>query len=298
MKLNREIWNRALTLEREFIRRGEEVSRIKLQESLQIPQAEAQHIIFALDNKDIIKSTPDTFQADDKKLIVFSDVHIPFQDDLAIQTMLEFAEEYRPDIIVILGDLIDFYQISTFVKNPAKKSVKIEIDETRKFLTELRRMFPDARIIFKTGNHEDRLEKYIFQNAKQIADLVSDLLPIQLNLSALNIEYMTEPFSIGKLWFLHGHEKPGGAYNPEYITNVMWNYIYDHFIVGHFHRKQQKTFKNISGDTFWTGALGYLAGAMDYAILNKWTQGFCTVQYSSNGHFRAENREIANGEIF
>lgn len=298
MKLSREIWNRAIMLEREFIRRGEEISRSKIQESLQISQAEAQHIIFALDNKDIIKSNPDVFHADDKKLAVFSDVHIPFQDDLALNAMIEFLQEYKPDIILLLGDVIDFYQISTFIKNPAKKSVKSEIEETKTFLAELRYLFPDAQIIYKTGNHEDRLEKFIFQNAKQIADLISDLLPLQLGLKELDIEYKTEPFAIGKLWFLHGHEKPGGAYNPEYITNVMWQYIHDNFIVGHFHRKQQKTFKNISGDTFWTGALGYLAGEMDYAILNKWTQGFCTVDYSQSGHFRANNHEILQGEIF
>lgn len=298
MKLNRDIWNRTLLLEREFIRRGEEISRLKIQDSLQITQAEAQHIIFALDNKDIIRSTPDVFQADDKKLLVFSDVHFPFQDNLAVQSMMQFAIEYQPDIIVMLGDMIDFYQISTFVKNPAKKSVKQEIDETRKFLEELRYQFPQARIIFKTGNHCDRMEKFIFQNAKQIHDLISDLLPLQLGLDTLKIEYITEPFAVGKLWFLHGHEKPGGAYNPEYITNVIWQYVHDHFIVGHFHRKQQKTFKNISGATFWTGALGYLAGQMEYALLNKWTQGFCTIDYSKNGHFRATNREIQNGEIF
>ena len=298
MKLSREIWNRAITLEREFIRRGEEISRLKIQDSFQISQAEAQHIIFALNNKDIIKSNPDVFQADGQRLLIMSDIHFPFQDDLALHSMLDFSFEYRPDIIVLLGDIIDFYQISTFVKNPAKKSVKAEILETKKFLTELRYHFPDARIIYKTGNHEDRLEKYIFQNAKEIHDLISELLPNELGLKDLKIEYMSEPFAIGKLWFLHGHEKPGGAYNPEYICNVIWQYVHDHFIVGHFHRKQQKTFKNISGETFWTGALGYLAGQMDYAILNKWTQGFCTVDYSSNGHFRATNREILNGEIF
>lgn len=298
MKLNKEIWNRAITLEREFQRRDEEISRMKLQDSLQITQAEAQHIIFALNNKDIIKSMPDQFEADDKRCLIFSDVHIPFQDELAVQSMLEFALEYKPDIIVLLGDIIDFYQISSFVKNPTKKSVKSEIEETKKFLTELRFQFKDSRIIFKTGNHCDRMEKYIFQSAPKISDLISDLLPVQLNLKELNIEYMAEPFAIGKLWCLHGHEKPGGAYNPEYITNVMWQYIHDHFIVGHYHRRQQKTFKNISGDTFWTGALGYLAGQMDYALLNKWTQGFCTVDFSKNGHFRAKNYEILNGEIF
>lgn len=298
MQIDKNLWFRTITLEREFSRRGESISRGKLQDALQIPQAQAQDLIFALENKDVIRATPDTFEADGERALILADVHIPFQDKLCVDAIMEYGLEYKPTTIIIDGDLIDFYQISRFVKNPQKKSTSTEIEETKKFLTEMRHNFPDAKILYKSGNHEDRLEHYICQSATQIYDLVSDLLPVKLNLAGLNIQYLTEPFAVGKLWVLHGHEKPGGSYNPEYVCNVMWKYIHDHFIVGHFHRKQQKTFKNISGHTFWTGSLGYCAGAMDYAILNQWTQGFCTVDFSRDGNFRAYNHEISDGEIF
>lgn len=296
--MNKTTWTRALQLDAEMSRRGEEVTRTVIQDSLQVTQAEAQHIVWSLENKDIIKCNPDIFSADGERCIICADIHIPYQDNLAVSAMLEYMLEYDPTTIIIDGDLLDFYQISTFVKNPAMKSAKKEMEETRKFLTDLRQMFPVSKIIYKSGNHEDRLDKYIFQSAKAISDLIDDLLPVKLGLHDLNIEYKIDPFSFGKLWILHGHEKPGGAYNPEYITNVIWQYVHDHFCVGHFHRGQEKVFKNISGDTFWACSVPYLAGKMDYAPLNKWNQGFVRVDYSNNGNFRGRMLKIIDGEIY
>jgi metallophosphoesterase superfamily enzyme len=297
LKINKTLWNRALTLDREFQSRGEEISRGKLQDALQISQAESQNIIFALNNKDIIRSEPEQLIAENEKAVVLCDIHIPFQDNLCVQSIMEYCLQNKIDTFILNGDVIDFYKISRFIKNPTKKSVSNEIEETRKFLTELRYNFPQSRIIFKQGNHELRMEHYIMSNASEIYDLISDLLPIKLNFKELNIEYIMEPFSIGKLWVLHGHEKPAGG-NPEWVCNVMWQYVYDHFCVGHFHRTQEKTFKSISGQTFNTNAIGYCAGKMDYAILNKWNQGFMRVDFSVNGIFRTSNLKIQDGEIY
>lgn len=211
--MNKTTWTRALQLDAEMSRRGEEVTRTVIQDSLQVTQAEAQHIVWSLENKDIIKCNPDIFSADGERCIICADIHIPYQDNLAVSAMLEYMLEYDPTTIIIDGDLID-------------------------------------------------------------------------------------PFSFGKLWILHGHEKPGGAYNPEYITNVIWQYVHDHFCVGHFHRGQEKVFKNISGDTFWACSIPYLAGKMDYAPLNKWNQGFVRVDYSNNGNFRGRMLKIIDGEIY
>ena len=273
------------------------MSRGKLQDALQLSQAEAQHIIFALDNKDIIRSEPDVLEVGNEKALVIADIHIPFQDDLCLSSIMEYATQNRVDTFILDGDVIDFYKISRFVKNPSKKSVASEIAETKKFLSDLRQNFPEARIIYKQGNHELRLEHYIMSNASEIYDLVSDLLPVRLNFSGLNIEYITDPFRIGKLWVLHGHEKPAGG-NPEWVCNVMWQFVYDHFVVGHFHRTQEKIFKTIAGDTFCTNAVGYCAGKMDYAILNKWNHGFCQVDFMSDGRFRTHNYKIENGVIY
>lgn len=297
--LNRNTWSRVITLEKEFARRGEVYGRRAIQETLQVSSSFARLLEFALYNKDVIRYKPDMIDIGEGTVeIVISDIHIPFQDKAAVEAALSWADAQKPDIITLLGDTIDFYKISRFTKNPKNKSVAQEIKETRKFLEDLRHRYKNARIIFKKGNHEDRMDSYIMSQAAEIYDLVDGLLEIKLGLHDLDIEFKEDFFQIGKLWHLHGHEKPGGSYNPEYICNVMFGVVLDHCVFGHFHRCQTKPFKNIAGKVYWVGGLGYLAGEMDYAKINKWGQGVAKIVYEKNGHFRPEVRSIVNGEVY
>lgn len=143
-----------------------------------------------------------------------------------------------------------------------------------------------------------RLDRYLMSQASEIYDLVNDLIETKLGFKELGIEYITEPFKIGKLNHLHGHEKGKGMNNPEYITNVVFNFVLDHFICGHFHRSQEKIFKRIDKSIFLGTSVGYLAGDMEYAQLNKWNQGFATVIYGDRGRFKAQNHKIFNGEVY
>lgn len=291
------LWERAVKIWREAQRRGEKMGRVRFRELLGVSDTLARHILFALENRDVIKVEPAEFRGVQKELIL-ADLHIPFHDEYAVQLALDFGEEAGVDTIVLLGDLVDFYMISPFRKLRSRKSVGEEVTEARQFLTNLRERFPDARIILKAGNHERRLQKFIMTNAPQIEDLVKNLLQDKLNLSALNIEYYEQPFRIGKLWHLHGDEKSGRGGNPEYITNVMWKYIHDHFIVGHFHRSQEKIFKKITGEMFWGGAVGWLGKSLDWAPLTNWTQGFALVTYDEGGNFRAKVYTIIDGRVY
>lgn len=298
MELTKCIWTRVLELNTELVRRGEIMTRKKLAEAFQISEFHARFLHEAFNNRHIIALKSDQIDTTHgEKVLVLSDMHIPYHDRSAVETALSYGDEYSPNIIVLLGDIIDFYKISRYVKNPSKKSISTEINETSKFLTELRCRFPEAKIIYYKGNHECRLDTYLMSQANELYDLLEDLLENKLNLKQLNIEYKTEPFKIGKLWYMHGHEKPGGSYNPEYVTNVIFKYVLDNFIVGHFHRNQTKLFKRIDKTAYKGMAIGYLAGEMEYALLNAWNHGFATVDYGNNGEFRSQVHIILNGEI-
>ena len=295
-----DIWRRAIALKKKADEEGESLGRQKLMELLDITEPLARCIVFALTYRDILNCSSTSYPVEtDTTELLFGDVHIPFQNKASVEVMLDYAKEIKPDIISIMGDLQDCYQISTFNTNPIRgKRLFDEIKEGRNFLYKLREMFPEARIIFYRGNHEERIERYIFDRAPQLAELVAGLLIDKLELKQLNIEYITELFAIGKLWHLHGHEKPSGSYNPEYICNVFSQYIGDHFVVFHFHRTQSKTFKRI-GNRFWnTYSVGCLCGDLDYARLNKWQNGFGVARYDSEGNFTFDNKTILNGVIY
>ena len=298
MAINKELWQRTIVICNESERRNEVITREKLRDLLQVGIRTADNLRFAYLNKQIINFNPEIKITNTIKEIVINDIHIPFEDSLAVTSILDFIDYYKPNVIVLNGDIIDFYQVSSFIKNPLNKSVSAEIKLVNKFLERLRNLCPDSRIIYKEGNHENRLQKYLLQNANAIFDLVTDLFQVKVGINELDIEYIVEPFKIGNLWHLHGHEKPGGAYNPEYITNVLWQYINNHFICGHYHRNQEKVFKrSLDKETFWAGAVGYLAGDLEYAVLNKWSQGFATIEHINDKHFKPTLYNMENGII-
>jgi predicted phosphodiesterase len=302
MKITTELFNQAIMLDREFRKRGEKLSRNTLSDALKIPIQQARYLLFAIQNIDILQFKKPVIECDaDFSALVISDLHIPYQDNIAVELALSYGESKKVSTIILLGDIIDFYQISTFLHNPKKQSVFEEINLTRIFLQDLRKRFPNARIIFKRGNHEDRLDKYIIRNAPEIHSLIDNLLPNVLKLQDLNIEHIIDPFQLGYLWLLHGHEFRCTG-NAEWICNLAFNQIHDHFIMGHWHRKQDKIFPHITQDKKWSGnAIGWLGSpvaAEDYARLNKWNNGFAIIDFNKKGQFKVDNKVILNGEIY
>lgn len=89
----------------------------------------------------------------DNNILLISDLHIPYHNISAITAALKYGEEAKVNTIIINGDLIDFYQISRFQKDPRKRSIKYEFDATKEFLRVLRATFPNARIYWVKGNH-------------------------------------------------------------------------------------------------------------------------------------------------
>jgi UDP-2,3-diacylglucosamine pyrophosphatase LpxH len=263
-----------------------------------VGQSLAQHIVFALENQDIIQARHTVIPVPESKYLVIADLHIPFQDEEVLKTILEYADREQVDGIVINGDLLDFYKISRFRKNPLERSTREELKQARDFLTGLRMRYPTARIIYKEGNHDRRLENYIIDNVPELYDVLDCFLEKQLGLKGLNIHYIKDPFNLGKLTVLHGDETQYRGGNAVNVCETYWKYIYNHFIVAHCHRKDQRSYKNIYGEVFWTGSLGYCATDMEYARINKWTRGFSIVNFLSDGRFRARIFDVVDGEIY
>lgn len=86
---------------------------------------------------------------------VASDIHFPYQDDKAIDAFLSAVEKGKPDIIVLNGDLLDFYKLSRFSKDPSGKNPEEEIEMCKNFLQRLRDTAGrNPRIYYTIGNHE------------------------------------------------------------------------------------------------------------------------------------------------
>lgn len=138
------------------------------------------------------------------KFIVISDIHYPYHDAKAIKCVLDFIQDKDIDIIILNGDILDFYDVSSFDKDPDRvNSLQKEIDMSTKFFKKLRTIKPDARIVFIKGNHEFRLERYLKKHP-ELYSLDALKLPNLLDLKKYNIEYSDKGIKLGNLKIIHG----------------------------------------------------------------------------------------------
>jgi hypothetical protein len=56
------------------------------------------------------------FHVETRRNVILSDIHIPFHDDEALSLAIAEAESYRPDGIILNGDIVDFFAVSRWEK--------------------------------------------------------------------------------------------------------------------------------------------------------------------------------------
>lgn len=124
----------------------------------------------------------------------------PFHDRKAMDVALMMIEDENPDLIVNLGDFIDFPEFGKFEQEPAfANTTQKTIDEAYNFLCQQRAAAPNAKIVLIEGNHDRRLQKAIISNAKAAFGLRRAAspdgwpvlsIPYLLRLEELDVEYV------------------------------------------------------------------------------------------------------------
>ena len=86
-----------------------------------------------------------------KRILVISDMHVPYHHKDSIEFLKEIKKEYKPDTIINIGDLLDFHAISMHEHNPDLFSAGHELKEARKYIKELEDIFP--KMVEVDSNH-------------------------------------------------------------------------------------------------------------------------------------------------
>lgn len=232
------------------------------------------------------------------RILIISDLHVPYHDAAAVKAALDYGKRQRVDIIYINGDFADFYAVSRHDKDPTR-TLKNEIAQCRKMLRHIRARFPAARIIFKVGNHEDRMERFLAKNAPVLLGVPEFQIPDILKLSELNIEYVPSLglTFMGKLPVYHGHELPQGMSSPVNPARGIWMRVQESMICGHWHRSSVHTEKvGVHGKVKSCWSLGCLCDlSPDYAPVNRWSHGFAIVDTHEDGSYEVDNKTIIGG---
>lgn len=236
------------------------------------------------------------------KYLVMNDVHIPFHHEEALGAAIQHGLDNEVTGVILNGDIMDCYDISRFMKERGRPSIREEFDQTRAFLKYLRSLFPTQLIYYKMGNHEERMRHYILRNARELSNMDELEIHQLLNFKELNITRVDrEVIKAGKLNILHGHEIQTGFIAPVNPARGMFLRAKSSTIFGHQHQKSTHRENNLNGDTIIVHSIGCLCDLnpeyMPYGDL-KWVHGAAIVSVEKGGNFNVENFEIINGQIY
>lgn len=227
-----------------------------------------------------------------QRVMFIPDAHHPFVDRDAWNLVLRVARHYQPHVLVILGDFADFYAVSFFAKNPARKNLLAdELETTRSALVELTEAAgPQCSTkVYLEGNHEERLSRYITQHAPAL----SGLLDVDRALGITDLGYQFVPYKksyqLGKLRISHDFGKHGHGAILDARNTVEGNAV-----IGHVHSLGTVYRANVHGELHVGASFGWLGDfdAIDYRHADKarrdWAHGFGIARLESNGNIHIQ----------
>lgn len=233
--------------------------------------------------------------------LVLSDVHIPYQDDEALASALDCGKREGVDTIILNGDAIDCHSISYFATAPSERNFKEELEQAKAFLALLRRKFPQAKIIYKLGNHEERYESYMLNKAPELLEVPYFAFENVYELDRLDIDLVDDrrKITIGDLNLLHGHEVMRGKSTPVNPARMLFLKAKTYAMMGHLHQASYHPGKDLNDRVVACWSTGCLCDLHPrYAPYNEWAHGFAIVTADKDGTFEVRTPVVKRGKVF
>lgn len=240
-----------------------------------------------------------------KRALVISDIHIPFHDQSALRVALAHGKKLGVDCIILNGDVMDFHAVSFWDKDPRHRELEAELEMGRLFLESLRDRFPKAMIIYKEGNHEERLWRHAVRQSPELYNVtgrdgnrvLSLANVMHLNEYDVRLVDNKQPLLCGEhLYVLHGHEFRAPFVNPVNPARGLFLRAKSNALCGDLHQTSTHSEAGIERvmSCFSTGALCQLRAA--YCPINKWNHGFAVVHLTGK-EWKVDNHKIINGAV-
>ena len=233
--------------------------------------------------------------------LIFSDNHFPYHDVEAHNSMLEYTLKHKNiNFILINGDGIDCYQGSRYVRDPRKRSISDEIWMWIEFLNILYDTFPGVNILWKLGNHEERLENYLKSQAPILLDMDEFHLGEIIKIRGIKHVEVIEKQIIyaGRLPIVHSHEYANKSTSQVNPARGLFTKSLSSVLGAHSHVTSGHSETDINGKLMSTFSIGCLCGLHpEYARINRWNHGFAFIQTEALD-FEIENMKIYKGRVY
>ena len=232
--------------------------------------------------------------------LVISDLHVPFHDSTTIEQAVRLCRRRTIVGILLNGDVLDFHGLSRFDKSPEDHRYCEEIKLGRQLMAYLRERFRKARIVYKVGNHEERLYTYLWNRAPELFGLDVLTIPGLLKLEDYGIEIIDDRrvVCLGKLNVVHGHEYRPGITTPVNPARGLFLRAKASALCGHFHQTSEHHEPTINGTAQGAWSVGCACSLSPrYMPLNRWNHGFAVVEVEEDDSFSVDNHRILDGRV-
>jgi len=227
------------------------------------------------------------------------DVHIPFHEIKPLEAALEYGKKQRVDGVFLGGDAMDCAAVS-YWPSAIRRDLDREIELFIDFLDVLEKEFPKARKVYKMGNHEIRMPRYLQSKAPDLMGIPLATMDTVFGFEARGIDTVehSEIVMAGNLPILHGHELARGfsrAVNPArglFLKAKSWA------MCGHFHTSSEHTERSIRNKLLTCWSVGCLCDLNpEHSLVNSWNWGFCIVEHDGDDFEVTNKRILPNGVV-
>jgi hypothetical protein len=179
-----------------------------------------------------------------KKIVIVSDMQIPYHDPVAIRNVVAFIKRFKPDQVITIGDEIDLPQVSRWTEGTPgwyEQTLASDRDATVEILWDLQ-----VTDMIRS-NHTDRLYNVIMKKIPAFLALPELKFEKFMKLDELGIKFHRKPLEFAPDWIaIHGDE--GSVKPTPGLTALDAARKHGKSVVcGHTHRAGQSAFTEASG---------------------------------------------------
>ena len=199
-----------------------------------------------------------------KKIVVISDLQVPYHDERAVRNVASFIRRFKPDQVITIGDEIDLPQISRWTEGTPgwfEQSLGSDRDATVEILWDLQ-----VTDMIRS-NHTDRLYNVIMKKIPAFLALPELKFEKFMKLDELGIKFHRKPLEFAPDWIaIHGDE--GSVKPTPGLTALDAARKHGKSVVcGHTHRAGQSAFTEASG-----GVLGRVLRGVEVGNLMQFSK--------------------------
>jgi predicted phosphodiesterase len=209
--------------------------------------------------------------------LAIGDLHIPEHSKTAIETQIWHAKKNGVKNVLFMGDAVEHSRTSRHPHDPNKADPYGELKALTGYVKFMRQEFK-GRIVYKAGNHENNLRRYVFEKAPELAELVG--------FKRYGIEYIDDnvTLSMGKLSGIHGHEYKGGS--PLFPAQWLLRKARTCAFTFHFHKADTARGKTATDAVLscWSVGCGRSLSP-SWCTKNEWTWGHAIIDSHIGGNF-------------